>query len=163
MGFREAHLERGLVWDVGGFFFFFFFPLFLFVVDACPCLFSPPPSSEFSGAIGTLLFYFFYEGMFYLYPSATVCWTVSYAVSIAWQHSLHRFLVFGSDDGVPYLTSLMKTYVVYARFPGAGSGCDAAYRAVIVSALSCPFVSSLQTEREPGVSPQSDMCPRSCC
>eukprot|EP00123_Amoebidium_parasiticum_P022466 comp87909_c0_seq1/m.48520 comp87909_c0_seq1/g.48520 ORF comp87909_c0_seq1/g.48520 comp87909_c0_seq1/m.48520 type:complete len:149 (-) comp87909_c0_seq1:26-472(-) len=68
-----------------------------------------------SGAIGTVIFNFFYEGLLRVWPSdfkrATVCWAVSYFVSIIWQHALHRYLVFGT--GSPYLRSLVYTYTCY--------------------------------------------------
>ena len=43
---------------------------------------------------------------------STVAWTSSYALSILWQHALHRYLVFGSQS--PYLSSLLWTYLSYA-------------------------------------------------
>tara|TARA_R110002050_G_scaffold281201_1_gene428491 strand:+ start:792 stop:1136 length:345 start_codon:yes stop_codon:yes gene_type:complete len=43
--------------------------------------------------------------------SVSFAWTVSYLVSILWQHSLHRFLVFGT--GGDYWGSLWVTYVAY--------------------------------------------------
>lgn len=43
---------------------------------------------------------------------STVAWTSSYALSILWQHALHRYLVFGSQS--PYLSSLFWTYLSYA-------------------------------------------------
>lgn len=43
---------------------------------------------------------------------STVAWTSSYALSILWQHALHRYLVFGRQS--PYLSSLLWTYLSYA-------------------------------------------------
>lgn len=42
---------------------------------------------------------------------STVAWTLSYLTSIAWQHSLHRVLVFGT--GGSFWRSLVWTYVSY--------------------------------------------------
>jgi len=69
-----------------------------------------------SGCIGSLLFYFFYLALFAIYPfdvqKASVTWTISYLVSILWQHSIHRILVFGS--GGHYWRTLMLTYLSYS-------------------------------------------------
>jgi len=42
---------------------------------------------------------------------STLAWTVSYMISIAWQHSLHRWIVFGSRGD--YWKSLIWTYASY--------------------------------------------------
>jgi hypothetical protein len=69
-----------------------------------------------SGVIGTVLFYWFHAAMLAHYPfearKTTVCWFVSYAASIVWQHALHRFIVFGT--AAPYWRSLGRTYVCYS-------------------------------------------------
>jgi hypothetical protein len=71
-----------------------------------------------SGTIGTILFFYFDKTLFasalnpISYQRETVTWTVSYIISILWQHSLHRLLVFGTS--APYVSSLLKVYVAYA-------------------------------------------------
>ena len=76
-----------------------------------------------SGFIGTVLFYFFHELVVDVYPwetrKSTACWFISYMVSIAWQHALHRWLVFGRDS--PYWSSLVKTYICYSLGLGLSS------------------------------------------
>lgn len=42
----------------------------------------------------------------------TVCWTVSYILSICIRHYSHKVLVFGDYEGT-YCSSLTKTYVTY--------------------------------------------------
>lgn len=71
-----------------------------------------------SGAIGTVLFYFLYEFILHaLVPNffgsmkASFAWTISYIVSIIWQHALHRYIVFGTKTS--YLKSLIGTYASY--------------------------------------------------
>ncbi|KJE89835.1 hypothetical protein CAOG_01259 [Capsaspora owczarzaki ATCC 30864] len=72
---------------------------------------------QISGAIGTLLFYAFYEGLYRIadfeWQKAAVCNAIAYAVSIIWQHALHRTLVFGATPGVSYWRSLGSTYLCY--------------------------------------------------
>lgn len=71
---------------------------------------------QLSGAIGTALFVVAHEAIFHLNPldwhRASVTWAVSYALSILWQHALHRYMVFGPSGD--YLKSLMYTYACYA-------------------------------------------------
>lgn len=43
----------------------------------------------------------------------TVCWTVSYILSIWIRHYSHKLLVFG-DYGGSYLASLARTYLTYS-------------------------------------------------
>ena len=43
----------------------------------------------------------------------TVCWTVSYTLSIVVRHSSHRLLVFGDYEG-SYCMSLARTYLTYS-------------------------------------------------
>jgi putative flippase GtrA len=56
-------------------------------------------------------------GVFYIYPyeweRATVCWTVSYTLSVVIRHFSHRILVFGEPDGT-YCQSLGRTYLTYS-------------------------------------------------
>ena len=47
------------------------------------------------------------------WEKATVCWTVSYILSICIRHSSHRMLVFGEYEG-SYWASLTKTYFTYS-------------------------------------------------
>eukprot|EP01125_Pyxidicula_operculata_P012366 TRINITY_DN4060_c0_g1_i15.p1 TRINITY_DN4060_c0_g1~~TRINITY_DN4060_c0_g1_i15.p1 ORF type:complete len:134 (-),score=20.91 TRINITY_DN4060_c0_g1_i15:45-446(-) len=69
-----------------------------------------------SGLIGTALFYVLYEIVIQLLPfenyKVTVAWSLSYLISIIWQHKLHRVLVFGDD--APYWSSLVMTYISYS-------------------------------------------------
>jgi len=70
-----------------------------------------------SGGIGTFLFYCLYEFLFSAFEGyvmdrrATIAWCVSYMCSIAWQHSLHRYIVFGSQGN--FWKSLFWTYISY--------------------------------------------------
>lgn len=76
---------------------------------------------------GTALFYLVYE---WLHSSSSllrpvsfghpfldalewssISWTSAYLLSILWQHSLHRHLVFGTTT--PYFRSLIWTYISY--------------------------------------------------
>jgi len=43
----------------------------------------------------------------------TVCWTLSYTLSIVLRHSSHRLLVFGDYEGT-YCMSLSRTYMAYS-------------------------------------------------
>jgi len=43
----------------------------------------------------------------------TVCWTLSYTLSIVLRHSSHRLLVFGDYEGT-YCMSLARTYMAYS-------------------------------------------------
>jgi len=77
-----------------------------------------------SGFIGTVLFFYFYEfvvealssalvpGTFLANYKVTIAWTFSNLVSILWQHSLHRYLVYGHSK--PYFQSLVGTYAAYS-------------------------------------------------
>lgn len=47
------------------------------------------------------------------WEKATVCWTLSYIISIVVRHFSHRLIVFGEYEGT-YWTSLMKTYATYS-------------------------------------------------
>ena len=82
-----------------------------------------------SGWVGTAIFYVVYEwihsvgaddarrplcgvGAIDALDWSSLAWTSSYALSILWQHALHRYLVFGT--AAPYLRSLVWTYLSYA-------------------------------------------------
>jgi putative flippase GtrA len=47
------------------------------------------------------------------YERATVCWTVSYTLSIIVRHVSHRYIVFGEYEG-SYCASLCRTYATYS-------------------------------------------------
>jgi len=47
------------------------------------------------------------------YERATVCWTISYTLSIVVRHMSHRYIVFGEYEG-SYCSSLMRTYATYS-------------------------------------------------
>lgn len=47
------------------------------------------------------------------FEKATVCWTLSYILSIWIRHFSHRLLVFGEYEGT-YLSSLSRTYLTYS-------------------------------------------------
>eukprot|EP01130_Rhizamoeba_saxonica_P000491 TRINITY_DN10472_c0_g1_i2.p1 TRINITY_DN10472_c0_g1~~TRINITY_DN10472_c0_g1_i2.p1 ORF type:complete len:138 (+),score=10.37 TRINITY_DN10472_c0_g1_i2:39-452(+) len=66
-----------------------------------------------SGGIGTGLFYIVYEQIYASLPYQAYAWTLSYMLSIIWQHALHTFMVFGASKG-GYWKSLFWTYVSYS-------------------------------------------------
>jgi hypothetical protein len=70
-----------------------------------------------SGSLCDVLQAFIDYGVSLVYPfefeRATVCWTVSYAISICIRHSSHRFIVFGEYEG-SYFASLCRTYATYS-------------------------------------------------
>jgi hypothetical protein len=47
------------------------------------------------------------------WAKTTVCWTLSYTISIILRHSSHRLLVFGDYEGT-YCMSLARTYMAYS-------------------------------------------------
>lgn len=47
------------------------------------------------------------------FERATVCWTLSYTISILLRHYSHRLLVFGEYEG-SYCSSLTRTYCTYS-------------------------------------------------
>jgi hypothetical protein len=47
------------------------------------------------------------------FAKETVCWTLSYTLSIVLRHSSHRLLVFGDYEG-SYCMSLTRTYMAYS-------------------------------------------------
>eukprot|EP01127_Copromyxa_protea_P002814 TRINITY_DN12753_c0_g1_i1.p1 TRINITY_DN12753_c0_g1~~TRINITY_DN12753_c0_g1_i1.p1 ORF type:complete len:144 (-),score=18.13 TRINITY_DN12753_c0_g1_i1:65-460(-) len=66
-----------------------------------------------SGLIGTALFFGVYNFILSQFPdSQGLVWTLSYLLSIVWQHALHRAIVFGSSQ--PYFKSLISTYAAYS-------------------------------------------------
>jgi putative flippase GtrA len=70
-----------------------------------------------SGAICDVFQAFIDYGISVIYVSgwekATVCWTLSYIISIWIRHFSHRILVFGEYEGT-YLSSLTRTYLTYS-------------------------------------------------
>lgn len=71
-----------------------------------------------SGAIcdiaQALIDYFIYKlYVFDEYGRATVCWTLSYSISIFIRHYSHRIIVFGDYEG-SYCNSLTRTYLTYS-------------------------------------------------
>ena len=84
-----------------------------------------------SGMLGTCIFYGMYEVMFATFPSflpyhflpflESIAWTLSYILSIIFQHYFHAKLVFRNWDksiapflSSRYLKSLVGTYFAYA-------------------------------------------------
>lgn len=58
------------------------------------------------------------NAVYNIYPEslsyrATVCWGVSYTLSIVVRHFFHRFVVFGEYEGT-YGASLIRTYATYS-------------------------------------------------
>lgn len=47
------------------------------------------------------------------WEKSTICWTVSYILSISVRHTSHRYIVFGEPEGT-YWASLMRTYLAYS-------------------------------------------------
>ena len=70
-----------------------------------------------SGALCDVIQAFIDYGISLVYTSnfekATVCWTLSYIISIWVRHYSHRILVFGDYEGT-YLASLGRTYLTYS-------------------------------------------------
>ena len=67
-----------------------------------------------------------YQIYTYEWERATVCWTLSYTLSIVIRHSSHRIIVFGEFEG-SYLSSLGKTFLAYSS-------------SIVVSLLSNHFI-----------------------
>jgi len=65
----------------------------------------------------------------YEWERSTVCWTLSYIISIVIRHSSHRLLVFGDYEG-SYCYSLAKTYLTYSS-------------SIIISMISNHFIVTL--------------------
>ena len=57
--------------------------------------------------------YFVYVMYTFEYERATVCWTISYTLSIVLRHISHRYIVFGEYEGT-YCASLIRTYATYS-------------------------------------------------
>lgn len=49
----------------------------------------------------------------YEWEKATICWTLSYTISIMIRHFSHKYIVFGEYDGT-YCTSLGRIYLTYS-------------------------------------------------
>ena len=73
-----------------------------------------------SSTLGTVLFLFLFESFMIVntydledgsHGAFTVSYLLAYVISIAWQHALHRLLVFQSQ---PYCLSLLHTYLSYS-------------------------------------------------
>lgn len=83
------------------------------------CGYKPPQYFWFviSGAlcdvIQAILDYMVYNIYVSEWERSTVCWTISYSLSIIFRHSSHRYIVFGDFEGT-YCTSLGRTYMAYA-------------------------------------------------
>ena len=71
-----------------------------------------------SGIICDIIQAFIDFGIYLVYPidypeRATVCWTLSYIISIVFRHYSHKMLVFGDYEG-SYWSSLGRMYATYA-------------------------------------------------
>lgn len=70
-----------------------------------------------SGAICDVVQALVDYGIYLIYPfeweRTTVCWTVSYTITIPVRHYSHRMLVFGEFEG-GYCISLCRTYLTYS-------------------------------------------------
>ena len=76
--------------------------------------------------IGAAIGWVFYEIVYALNPMeprATTSWLIAYAIGIARQHGLHRWLSF--DTQAPYWPSLRRAYVMYAGSAAAGTALNA--------------------------------------
>lgn len=63
--------------------------------------------------VQALIDYMVYQIYVFDWERATVCWTVSYTLSIIVRHSSHRLIVFGEFEG-SYCSSLGRTYLTYS-------------------------------------------------
>jgi hypothetical protein len=70
-------------------------------------------SGAICDVIQALLDYLIYLVYVFEWERATICWTLSYALSIIVRHSSHRLLVFGEFEG-SYCGSLARTYMAYS-------------------------------------------------
>lgn len=70
-----------------------------------------------SGSLCDILQAFIDYGISIVYVSpwekATICWTLSYIISIWVRHFSHKLLVFGDYEGT-YCSSLSRTYLTYS-------------------------------------------------
>lgn len=88
--------------------------------DNCKCFGRKIPLYFFfvlSGAICDTIQAFIDYGISLIYvyewERATVCWTLSYTLSVIVRHFSHRLLVFGDYEGT-YCNSLLRTYGAYS-------------------------------------------------
>ena len=63
----------------------------------------------FQGAIDYAIYHLYQ----YEWERTTVCWTLSYTISVFIRHYSHKMLVFGEFEGT-YCNSLGRTYATYA-------------------------------------------------
>ena len=63
--------------------------------------------------VQALIDYAIYFLYIFEWERTTVCWTLSYTISIIVRHFSHRLLVFGEFEGT-YCTSLTRTYMTYS-------------------------------------------------
>ena len=63
--------------------------------------------------VQALIDYAIYMVYIFEWERATVCWTLSYTISIIIRHFSHRLLVFGEFEGT-YCNSLTRTYMTYS-------------------------------------------------
>jgi hypothetical protein len=70
-------------------------------------------SGALCDVIQAILDFIVYNIYVYEWERATVCWTISYTLSIIFRHSSHRFIVFGDFEG-SYCVSLGRTYLAYS-------------------------------------------------
>jgi len=71
------------------------------------------------GALIGLLTYEIIYALNPLQPRAASSWAVAFAMGIARQHALHRWLTFTHDT--PYWSSLGRAYVMYSGSAAAGT------------------------------------------
>ena len=74
---------------------------------------------QVSTVIGTMVFFVFYNIMYQFITSedestrSSLCWLISYGLSIWCQYELHCRIVFGKRSNTEYWRSLIRTYFVY--------------------------------------------------
>ena len=88
--------------------------------ERCRCFGRKVPLYFFfvlSGALcdvfQALIDYMIFTVYVFEWERPTVCWTLSYIISIVIRHSSHRLLVFGEFEGT-YCASLTRTYMTYS-------------------------------------------------
>jgi putative flippase GtrA len=69
------------------------------------------------------------------FEKVTVCWTVSYILSIAVRHTSHKYLVFGEYEGT-YFDSLLRTYCAYST----SIFLSMLTNSLLVNFLNCPHL-----------------------
>ena len=92
-----------------------------------------------SSTLGTVLFFFLFESFMIVLTTDldvvegafTLSYLLAYVISIAWQHALHRLLVFSHQ---PYCLSLLHTYASYSF----SLLCFAALGALLIQAMRWP-------------------------